>query len=375
MDKTNSKNTNFKLQDISNILVILFLLIFGFYIASEFLIPLSYAALLSMLMLPFCRWMEGKGLSRASSSFLCILLLISGVFILIAMMSSQLLSISDDLPAFQSGLSKRLDGIQTFIEQKTKLSPEKQIFLIKSKSFSFLSTAGSYFTNILYSTTAALGNFILIIIYIFFFLFYRLRIFNFIIQVMPGKSHEATIKTLKEITKVTTAYITGMLIVIGLLAALNFIGFLIIGVPHALFFALLIALLNTIPYIGVWVGSFFPVMLMLIMHDGFGPAIGVIAVIAIAQFIEGNFLTPKIVGSKVKINAMAAIMAIILGGVLWGTSGMILFIPFLGIAKVIFDNIEKLSPLAYIIGDEEKAEDNKTVSKKIAKKIKVLFSK
>jgi predicted PurR-regulated permease PerM len=363
------------IHEVSSFLIVVFLLVFGFYIASDFLIPFTYAALLSMLMLPACRRMEKSGLSRSTSSFLCILFIVLGVAVLIFMMSSQLISISGDLPALQQQLSAKLDGLQAFIQQKTSLSPERQILIIKSKSESFLSTAGNYFTSIFFTTTSALGTFLLIIIYIFFFLFYRLRIFSFIISIMPGKSHETTLKTLNEITKVTTAYITGLLIVIVLLAAMNFIGFAIIGVPHALFFALLIALLNTIPYIGVWIGSIFPVLLMVITKNSVGPVFATIAVIAAVQFIEGNFLTPTIVGSRVKINAMAAIIAIILGGILWGTSGMILFIPLLGICKVVFDNVERLAPYAYLIGDDIPTVRKISIFKKLKKKINSLFSK
>lgn len=375
MNEKISSSKGFSIQELSSLLIIFSLLIWGFYIASDFLIPLTYAGLLSMLMLPICKRMEKLGLSRATSSFLSIMIIIMAVVLMILMMSAQLISISRDLPSFQTQLSTRLDTLQAFIQQKTSISPEKQIFIIKSKSESFLSTAGNYFTSIFFYTTSALGTFLLIVIYIFFFLFYRLRIFNFIIKVMPGKSHEATLKTLHEITKVTTAYITGLLIVIGLLAAMNFIGFAIIGLPHAIFFALLIALLNTIPYIGVWIGSIFPVLLMIITGDSAAPVIGVIGVIAIAQFIEGNFLTPTIIGSRVKVNAMAAIIAIILGGLLWGTNGMILFIPILGICKVVFDNVEKLAPYAYLIGDDEKLVSSDSKIKKWKRKFKGLFSK
>ncbi len=373
-EKTTSEKS-FSLQNMSNLLIMIFLFIVGFHLASDFLIPLTYAVLLSMLMLPACKALERFGISRGLSSFLSICLIFIGIGLLVFMMSSQFLSISSDLPSLQKGFSERLDNLQTFIQQKTSLSPEKQILIIKSKTETFLSSAGTYFTGIFFTTTSVLGNFFLIIIYIFFFLYYRQRIFVFILRVMPGKSHEKTLKTLHEITKVTTSYIVGLLIVISLLAAMNFIGFFLIGVPHALFFALLIALLNTIPYIGVWIGSVFPVLYMLITRDSAGPVFAVIAVVALNQFIEGNFLTPTIVGSRVKINAMSAIIAIILGGILWGTSGMILFIPLLGICKVIFDNVDKMSPYAYLIGDDFPDSKGISVVKKMKDRIKAYFSK
>ncbi|WP_368045542.1 AI-2E family transporter [Hymenobacter sp. BT770] len=77
------------------------------------------------------------------------------------------------------------------------------------------------------------------------------------------------------------------------------------------------------------------------------------------QFLEGNFITPMITGSKVSINPMAAIVALILGGELWGTPGMILSIPLVAVLKVVFDSNKTTEPWGFLLGDVTDGDDTK----------------
>jgi predicted PurR-regulated permease PerM len=69
--------------------------------------------------------------------------------------------------------------------------------------------------------------------------------------------------------------------------------------------------------------------------------------------VEGNFLTPKIVGGSMHINALAAILALILGNFIWGIAGMILFLPMMAMFRIVCQYYEGLHPLAMFISDEE----------------------
>lgn len=172
-------------------------------------------------------------------------------------------------------------------------------------------------------------------------------------------NHEIANSITEQISKVTQQYLIGVLLVIIILAVLNTTGLLIIGIKHAVFFGVLAAILNIVPYIGVLVGSLFPIIMALLTKDSIWSAVAVAGVFAFNQFLENNFLTPNITGSQVKINPLAAIMALIVGGMIWGVAGMILFIPFIGIAKILFDNIQSLKPLGYLIGEDDNGEKEK----------------
>jgi predicted PurR-regulated permease PerM len=142
---------------------------------------------------------------------------------------------------------------------------------------------------------------------------------------------------------------------------LNAIGFMTLGVDHAVLFALLAAILNIIPYIGVIVGGLFPVMIVLVTQDNSWIALGVLGVTVVVQFLDNNFIYPKVVGSSVSINPLVSILALIVGNLIWGTAGMILALPLAGMLKVVMDNIKCVRPYGYLMGEEEKCE-HKTIN-------------
>lgn len=174
----------------------------------------------------------------------------------------------------------------------------------------------------------------------------------FIKKVLKDDSSDSEIESLVEkVQDVTQNYLVGLLSVIGILAVLNTIGLLIVGLEHAIFFGVFAALLAVIPYIGIIIGALPPLIFALLLGDSILTPVFVIAVFATVQFLEGNFISPKIVGSKVSINPFVAIIALIIGGEIWGVAGMILFVPLIGILRVIFSVIEDLKPYGYLLGN------------------------
>ena len=143
------------------------------------------------------------------------------------------------------------------------------------------------------------------------------------------------------------------MILILIIGTLDTIGLLILGIDYAFFFGFFAAFLVLIPYIGISIGSLLPILMALITKDSGWYALGVAGLFGFVQFLEGNFITPYVVGSKVCINSMAAIIALILFGNLWGIAGLILAIPLTAILKVVFDNVEALKPFGYLIGEVE----------------------
>jgi predicted PurR-regulated permease PerM len=110
-------------------------------------------------------------------------------------------------------------------------------------------------------------------------------------------------------------------------------------------------LLTIIPYVGIFIGASLPVILALLTKDSAWYAVGVIGLFSFVQFLEGNFITPRITGSKVSINALAAIIALLIGGKILGIAGMILAVPCLGIFKILLSHSKHLSPFVILIED------------------------
>jgi predicted PurR-regulated permease PerM len=127
---------------------------------------------------------------------------------------------------------------------------------------------------------------------------------------------------------------------------------LLLKVEYAVLLGVIGAILNMIPYIGGIIAIALPVLMATVTKDGFSTQLGVIIAYAIIQFIDNNILVPRIVSSKVQINALFSILVVLLGGELWGVSGMFLSIPFVAILKIIFDRIDELKPWGKLLGDE-----------------------
>lgn len=373
------EQNNYKIKGLPKltlVLLFLFLLFSGLYFAREFLVPVSFAALLAMLMAPLCNRFEKWGISKGISTFLCILLILIVFAGLITLFTSQVIMFASDLPELQKKLNEKIGDIQGFIQQEFNVSPSRQIEFARERLNNSLKSADVFVSSFISATTGTVAGIGLLIIYIFFFIFYRRRFSRFIKKIVSRSNHSIANEITLQISKVTQQYLIGVLTVIVILAVLNTTGLLIIGIKHAVFFGVLAAILNIIPYVGVLVGSLFPIIMALLTMDSIWSAVAVAAVFTFNQFLENNFLTPNITGSQVKINPLAAIMALIIGGMIWGVAGMILFIPFIGIVKILFDNIESLKPYGYLIGEgEDNDEEKDGFFKKILNWIKGLFGK
>ena len=166
--------------------------------------------------------------------------------------------------------------------------------------------------------------------------------------------------TMDNIQTVVQAYIQGLLMVIAIVAGLNAIGLLALGVKYAVFFAVFASVLAVIPYIGILVGATIPALITLVESGSPTKAAAVVGVFLVVQFLEGNFITPMITGSKVSINPMAAIVALILGGELWGTPGMILSIPLTAVLKVLLDANKATEPWGFLLGDVTDGSETKS---------------
>src|SRR5690606_18127760 len=162
---------------------------------------------------------------------------------------------------------------------------------------------------------------------------------------------------------VASAYLAGVFLVALIFSVINTIGLTIIGIENALFFGVMVATINIIPYIGSVVGSTVVVIYTLITRDSLLTPVIVAIFFIVMQQIDSYILTPKITGGKIQLNALFTLMALLLGSLVWNVAGMILFVPFLGVAKVIFDHVDALKPYGNLIGDRDSQPPKETTKK------------
>jgi putative heme transporter len=328
------------------LLLLGFLLFNGLVYAKFILIPLVLGCLFAILLTPVGNLFEKWGMHRTLSSFLCILIIILIAAFLVFLVSKQIISFIDNLPLITAKINSRLNDIQAFIERKTHLTPTKQISWLQKE----ISESTSLFTPALSATTSTIATIALVPLYTFFLLFYRNKILIFFEKVTPEQEHYTVHQIIQRVQELVQSYLSGVIIVVFIVAIIISAGLEIIGVPYAIFLGALAGLLNVIPYLGILSAATLSVILATITSDSASTPLFVFFLFLGTHLMEANIITPNIVGSKVSINPLASLLALVLGEEVWGIAGMILFIPMLGIVKVIFDNVKDLQAYGFLLG-------------------------
>jgi len=333
-------------------LIGLTLLFFILKMGEPIIVPLIFAGLLAMLLEPLCNWLESKKIPRPFAillSMLVVLLLLAGIISLITM---QFVQFSEQIPEMRLRLNQLADELLSAAHQLIPLAPEQQMQYLERGVDTLIKQSGALATTFISATTDLISFVGLMPIYVFFLMYYRGQYKRFLMKLVGRRGQSSVENILNDIQGVVRKYILGMLTVITILAALNTTGLVLLGIDHAVFFGVFAGFMALIPFIGIIIGSIPPILFALLMTNSLLYPLGVITVFAIVQFLEGNFITPKVMSSQVSINPLIAIIALLVGSQLWGIEGMILSVPLVGILKTTFDHIDELKPFGFLLGNQ-----------------------
>lgn len=313
-------------------------------------IPLALGLLFAFFILPATRKLEKHRVPRILANLILIVVSLAvcvGVGMLMSYAISQFASdIAGNTPVIQRNIA----NIEKVIEQVSGVSTEAQHAWL-SENVNVLSITTKSAGTLATGLTKILTTVTLTFIYAFFLLYYRDKLMVFFRKLF-GHEDEATIlRTLKSLARLVPSYLSGVLKVMLILGLVNTLGFWAIGVPSPIFFGIFAAVLNVIPYAGPIIG-FAVVVLFCLATVGPAVALGALLMFLVIQFLENNILTPNIAAGTISVNPFAAIIGIIIGGVMWGVIGMVIALPFLGMIKIICDTNTKWEALGYLIGDE-----------------------
>lgn len=339
------------LQKPLQVLLFLFLLIAAAVYAKPFLVPLVMAALLAMLFLPLCHRME-TAIPRPIAITICVLIVIAVIGGVLALLSWQLSDLAENANTIEENLSRKLSEFRQYIDRTFGISRQRQKEIIKGGESS--GRVQSMLTGLLALLGGLLTDMLLVLVYLFLFLYFRGHIRSFVLMLIPLDKKEQAEKTIGEARKVAQRYLSGLAWMIGCLWVLYGIGFSILGVKNALFFAVLCGLLEIVPFIGNLTGTLFTVITVFAQGGSGGMILGVLATYGVIQFVQSYFLEPLVVGAGVSINPLATIAGLVLGEQIWGIAGMVLAIPLLGIVKIICDNVEAWKPIGFLLGNPRK---------------------
>ena len=334
------------------VLLLIFLIVAGLYYAKPFLVPLCFGGLLAMFFLPLSRWFESKNIPKGLAIVFCILILLSTLALIIFLISWQVNDLTLEVNDIESKVRSMIGEIERFINERFEIPVDQQEKMLQEQA-----QAGGGISILTNGGSALLGflvDFVLCLVYIFLLMFYRGRIKRFILQLIPNQQKQNAEQVIHDIQKVSQQYLTGIGLMIVCLWVMYSIGFSIVGVKYAIFFAILCGLLEIVPFIGNLTGNLLAVLMVIIQGGGIGMVLGVLVTYAIVQFLQSYLLEPLVVGAGVNINPLFTIIILVLGELVWGIPGLVLAIPLLGMAKIICDHIEPLKPYGYLIGDDRK---------------------
>ncbi|HXB95224.1 MAG TPA: AI-2E family transporter [Puia sp.] len=329
--------------------VILFgLILFSFALANlrDILIPFSFSLFLAILLNPLVDRLEKWGLPRVPAIALALLiaiLVIGGIWYFLAMQMSHFTA---QLPALQQKTQELVSRLQQDLSGKIPLEKQNH-YLAQVKA-----GVEPLVAKVLGSVVGTLITASLLPVYTFLLLYYKTLILNFLYDLFAEENEKEVQTVLRQVRGSIQSYMYGLLIEGLIVATLNTIALLLLGVQYAILLGILGAILNVLPFFGGILAALLPIVVVTITKDGIHTQVAIAISYMVIQFIDNHFLIPYIVSSKVKINALVSIIVVLLGAAVWGLSGMFLSIPFIGVLKIIFDRIPEMKPWGKLLGSE-----------------------
>jgi predicted PurR-regulated permease PerM len=325
----------------------LILLVYVLIQLADILVPLAFAAFLAILLNPLCNRLQRHKIPKGISIAIAMLIMILGVATVFYFLSTQIIQFGDSLPMLQKKFAEITAELKNWIQSTFGVEITKQEQMLKNA----LNNSQAVLGRTVNSVLGMLAIIFLLPVYIFLMLFYKTLILNFLYEVFSEENSKKVSDVLSETKAAIQSYIVGLLIEMIIVAAMNSTALVLLGVKYGILIGCIGAILNLIPYLGGIIAIALPVLMATVTKDGYSTQLGVIVAYIVIQFIDNNILVPRIVSSKVQINALMSIIVVLLGNALWGLSGMFLSIPFVAVLKIVFDRIDDLKPWGKLLGD------------------------
>jgi len=328
----------------------LYLLISMLSIAQTILLPLIYAAIIAILLSPLVSYLESKHVNRAIAVGLVLFFALILIAVIILFFISQIDVLIEAWPLLTAKFEMMIDQFVAWASDNFNTRPRKIDALLLEAKKDIIASSQFGIGSTISAVGSVLATALLTPAYIIMFLYYQPHLLKFIHKLFGADNDHEVNEILTAIKGIIQSYLVGLSVEIVIVAALNSAGLLLLGIPYAILLGCMGALLNLIPYVGGLIAAtIFMIIALLTKTPIF--VLYVLVIYFFVQFIDNNFLVPKIVGSKVKLNAFISILAVISGAALWGVPGMFLSIPLVAIIKLIADHIKPLKPWGFLLGD------------------------
>ena len=350
---------------------LLLLILIGFIIIQwqTLFVPLYFSILISILLLPFVQLLERIQFPKSLAAFTAILSLLALVVFVFYLVSAQIVSFFDDWPAIKIHVANHLLNIRQWIEWKFNLNTLQQNNYFSRATAGVKDAGGTYIKQTFFTISQVIVFVVFIFIYSFLILIYRSTIKTFILSVFRANNTVSVEAILIGSKQVIRKYMTGLLVEMAIVSSSNAILLSVIGIKYAIFLGLLTGILNVVPYVGIYTGIIITILITLTTTSGLNQLLEVLIGLLLIHLIDANVLMPKVIGTKVNINALMTIIGTVAGGLLLGVPGVFLALPTIAILKIVFDRMETMKPWGKLLeGSSE--QPVKKIIKQLSKKLK-----
>lgn len=328
------------------------------YFGRVLFVPLFFGILITFILYPICKWMENKGIPKSAAITIGLIGVIFPVIAICWMFVIQVIEIGSSMDLILVKL-KEVPWLSAYFGDGKQPSQG-----ISGWINNLVAKNSQQVFSGLVTSISTLVQIVMVPIYAAIILYQRHRLLEFIQHLFPPEDAERVKLILQETVLTYYGFVKGMIVVYTIVGILNSVGLYFLGIPNPIVYGFTAAIMTFIPYVGIMIASVMPMITAWAMYDSIYYPLGVAAVFAFVQFLEANLIFPLAVSYRVKINMLFTLIAIFLGAIVWGASGMILFIPFVAIIKLIADKTEKYKAFGALLGDDSEVKPKVKFMKK-----------
>lgn len=325
--------------------------VYALFLGQNIIVPIVYATLIAILLNPLVNWMVRKRCPKILAISLSVLLVFVIIGALVYFIFRQVTMFTDTYPQLKIKLATTSDEAIHWISVHFNIHIRKINAWILETENSAYNGSGLMLGRTLMSVGSTFVILLLLPVYLFMILFYKSLLLEFVNRLFRTEFHKTVADVLQNVKRIIHSYLMGLLLEALVIAILNSLGLVMLGIDYAIILGITGALLNVIPYIGGAVAIALPMLIAYVTKDSLSYPVMVLGYYLFIQFVDNHYIIPMLVASKVKINALISVIVVLAGGAIWGIPGMFLSIPLTAILKVIFDHVDSLKPWGFLLGN------------------------
>jgi predicted PurR-regulated permease PerM len=322
-------------------------------VARDLFLPLMLAFFLVFLLSPLVRLLKRAHIPEALGAALLLVALVGGVGVGLHSLVAPATEWIAKAPASVTRIQGKLRSLRFPMEQMTRTAAqvERTIAGDPGTAVSVVKSPAWIKEALFGGTTAFLSEAVVVIVLLYFLLASGDLFLRKLIKVLPTfKDKKRAVEIAREIeSNISTYLFTVTLINAGVGVAVG-VGVWLLGMPNSVLWGVIACVLTYIPYLGALVGIGILGLAALLVFDDLGHALAVPAVYMVVSFLEGNFITPLVLGRRLTLNPVVIFVGILFWFFLWGIPGALLAVPTLAVFKIVCDHVDTLAPIGEFFG-------------------------